>query len=67
MMLIVPSVDLLNVEAKVQSQDVDQVYIGQKAVLRFSSFSQHTTPELNGLVQQISADVSEDQKTGARY
>jgi HlyD family secretion protein len=67
MMLIVPSVDLLNVETKVPSQDVDQVYIGQNAVLRLSSFSQRTTPELNGLVQQISADVSEDQKTGARY
>jgi HlyD family secretion protein len=57
MMLIVPSVDVLNVEARIQRQDVDQVYVGQKAVLRFSSFSQRTTPELNGLVQQISADV----------
>jgi HlyD family secretion protein len=67
MMLIVPSVDVLNVEARIQPQDVDQVYVGQKAVLRFSSFSQRTTPELNGLVQQISADVTEDQKTGAHY
>lgn len=67
MMLIVPSVDVLNVEAKIQPQDVDQVYIGQTAVLRFSSFSQRTTPELKGEVKQISADVSEDQKTGARY
>jgi HlyD family secretion protein len=67
MMLIVPSVDVLNVEAKIQPQDVDQVYIGQTAILRFSSFSQRTTPELNGVVKQISADVSEDQKTGARF
>jgi HlyD family secretion protein len=67
MMLIVPSVDVLNVEAKIQPQDVDQVYIGQAAIVRFSSFSQRTTPELNGVVKQISADVSEDQKTGARF
>jgi HlyD family secretion protein len=67
MMLIVPSVDVLNVEAKIQPQDVDQVYIGQTAILRFSSFSQRTTPELNGVVKQISAEVSEEQKTGARY
>ena len=67
MMLIVPSVDVLNVEAKIQPQDVDQVYVGQTAILRFSSFRQRTTPELNGLVQQISADLSEDQKTGTRY
>jgi HlyD family secretion protein len=62
MMLIVPSVDVLNVEARIQRQDVDQVYVGQKAVLRFSSFSQRTTPELNGLVQQISADVRGSRK-----
>lgn len=66
-MLIVPSLDLLNVEAKIQPQDIDQVHIGQIALLRFSSFSQRTTPELDGTVNQISADVSEDQKTGTRY
>jgi HlyD family secretion protein len=66
-MLIVPSLDLLNVEAKIQPQDIDQVHIGQIALLRFSSFSQRTTPELDGTVSQISADVSEDQKTGTRY
>ena len=37
------------------------------AVLRFSAFNQRTTPELNGEVNRVSADVSEDQKTGARY
>ena len=26
-----------------------------------------TTPELNGQVSRVSADVTEDQKTGARY
>ena len=66
-MLVVPSLDLLNVEAKIQPQDIDQVHIGQIALLRFSSFSQRTTPELDGTVSQISADVSEDQKTGTRY
>lgn len=66
-MLIVPSLDLLNVEAKIQPQDIDQVHIGQIALVRFSSFSQRTTPELDGTVNQISADVSEDQKTGTRY
>ena len=45
----------------------DQVHVGQQAVLRFSAFSQRTTPELNGEVSRLSADVSEDQKTGARY
>jgi HlyD family secretion protein len=40
---------------------------GQKAVLRFSAFNQHTTPELNGEVQLVSADVTADQRTGATY
>nr|WP_235999477.1 HlyD family type I secretion periplasmic adaptor subunit [Bradyrhizobium uaiense] len=66
-MLIVPSLDLLTVEAKIQPQDIDQVHLGQVAHLRFTSFNQRTTPELNGVVKEISADVSEDQKTGTRY
>jgi HlyD family secretion protein len=66
-MLIVPEADALRVEAKIQPQDVDQLHIGQRAVLRFSSFSQRTTPELNGEVTLVSADVSQDQKTAASF
>lgn len=66
-MLIVPSLDLLTVEAKIQPQDIDQVHLGQVAHLRFTTFNQRTTPELNGTVKEISADVSEDQKTGTHY
>jgi HlyD family secretion protein len=66
-MLIVPEADALEVEARIQPQDIDQVRVGQQAVLRFSAFSQGTTPELNGEVIRLSADVSEDQKTGVRY
>jgi len=66
-MLIVPQTDTLQVEAKVPPQEIDQIRIGQPAVLRFVAFSQRTTPELNGTVARISADVSEDTKTGARF
>ncbi len=66
-MLIVPQTDTLQVEAKVPPQEIDQIRIGQPAVLRFVAFSQRTTPELNGAVVRISADVSEDTKTGARF
>ena len=55
------------VEARIAPQDIDQVRVGQQAVLRFSAFNQRTTPELNGEVSRVSADVSEDQKTGARF
>ena len=66
-MLIVPAADALEVEAKIQPQGIDQVRIGQPAVLRFTAFNQRTTPELSGEVSLRSADVSEEQKTGARF
>ena len=66
-MLIVPEADELTVEAKVAPQDIDQVRIGQEAVLRFSAFNQRTTPEINGEVSRVSADVTQDQQTGASY
>ena len=66
LMLIVPESDALEVEVKVQPQDIDQVDVGQNAILRFTAFNQRTTPELNGEVSRVSADVTEDQKTGSR-
>jgi HlyD family secretion protein len=66
-MLIVPQTETLQVEAKIPPQEIDQVRIGQPAVLRFVAFSQRTTPELIGTVVRISADVSEDTKSGARF
>ena len=66
-MLIVPEADNLTVEAKVNPQDIDQVQLGQTALLRFSAFNQRTTPEINGTVTRISADVTTDQRTGVSY
>jgi HlyD family secretion protein len=66
-MLIVPDADVLTVEARVQPQDIDQLQVGQAAILRFSAFNQRTTPELNGEVKLVSPDVAQDQKTGVYY
>ncbi|MFL5025916.1 MAG: HlyD family type I secretion periplasmic adaptor subunit [Microvirga sp.] len=66
-MLIVPQADALTVESKLMPQDIDQVRPGQTAALRFSAFNQRTTPELNGLVTRLSADLTTDQRTGATY
>ena len=67
LMLIVPSADNLIVEAKFAPQDIDQVKIGQRAVVRFTTFNQRTTPELNGVVTRVSADTTVDQRTSAAY
>jgi HlyD family secretion protein len=66
-MLIVPEADNLLVEAKVNPQDIDQVKLGQSALLRLSAFNQGTTPEIYGKVTRISADTSLDQRTGASF
>ena len=66
-MMIVPQADALSVEAKVNPQDIDKLQIGQKTLLRLSAFNQRTTPELNGVVTRVSADVTTDQRTGQSY
>jgi membrane fusion protein, type I secretion system len=66
-MLIVPDSDALSVEAKVAPNDIDQLHVGQSVVLRFSAFNMRTTPEINGNVQWIAPDVTEDKKSGAAY
>ena len=67
LMLIVPDGDDLRVEARIQPNDIDQVRLGQKAVLRFTAFNARTTPELNGEVSLVGADVNQDAKSGANF
>jgi HlyD family secretion protein len=66
-MLIVPQADNLSVEAKVNPQDIDQLQIGQRTLLRLSAFNQRTTPELTGTVSRVSPDTTVDQRSGLSY
>ena len=66
-MLIVPDADALAVEVKIAPRDVDQVYVGQTASMRFAAFDQKTTPEIEGEVSMVSADLTQDQRTGMSY
>lgn len=65
-MLIVPEADELVVEVKIQPQDINNVWLDQKADLRFLAFNGRLTPELSGHISRISADVVQD-KTGAMF
>lgn len=67
LMLIVPEDERLIVEVRVNPQDIDQIKIGQRAVVRFATFNQRTTPEVFGSVSQISADIVLEQRTGVGY
>ena len=68
-MEIVPESDELQIEAKLPPQEVDRVHHGQRAYARFSAFNQHTTPQLEGVVSYVSADLSCDRQanTNAAY
>ncbi|QDM34491.1 HlyD family type I secretion periplasmic adaptor subunit [Tardiphaga sp. vice352] len=67
LMLIVPENDALTVEIRIAPQDIDQLRIGQQVNLRFSAFNQRTTPEISGSLSRVSADITQDQKTGVSY
>lgn len=63
-MSIVPEKETLVIEARVSPIDIDQLYPDQPARIRFSAFNNRTTPELNGWVYRIAADLTRDERTG---
>ncbi|WP_062016822.1 HlyD family type I secretion periplasmic adaptor subunit [Aureimonas sp. AU4] len=66
-MEIVPQDDRLIVEANLPPQDINDVHVGQQTDLRFSAANSRTTPEILGEVLHVSADVSQETRTGASY
>ncbi|VVO30951.1 HlyD family type I secretion periplasmic adaptor subunit [Pseudomonas fluorescens] len=64
---IVPSVSQLVIEAHVQPVDIDRIAIGKLADIRFSAFNSATTPPIQGVVTQVSADRLTDERTGQPY
>jgi HlyD family secretion protein len=66
-MEIVPDTDELQVEARLPPNEIDHVQTGQKGMVRFSAFNQRTTPQLEGLVSYVSADLAHDRQTNAAF
>ena len=66
-MEVVPSNDGFVVEARIPTRDIDNIYIGQFAEIRFSAFNQRLTDVIDGEVIHVSADSFEDEATGERY
>ena len=64
---IVPEKDRLIIEAKVDPQDIDRVKQGLPTGINLTSFNHRNTPELNGTVAYVSADIFEEQKTGMPF
>lgn len=56
-----PQEEELVVEVKLSPSDIDMVHVGQVAYVRFTALNQRTTPEIEGIVERVSADLSRDQ------
>lgn len=67
LLYIIPQDRPLIISAQIDPTHIEQVRIGQKAVVRFSSIDQKTTPELNGTVDHLSPDIFSDDSTGLSH
>ncbi len=63
---IVPLTEELILEVQVSPLDIDRVYDGQEAMIRFSSFG-NRTPTIFGSLLSLSADAIQDPNTGMTY
>ena len=63
----VPTHDTLSVDVRIGTADIDQVAVGQQAVLRFPALNQRTTPEIRGTVMRVGADLTKDPQGNAVY
>ncbi len=59
LMTIVPKEDDLLVEAFINPQDIESIYVGASAKVRISAFKSRTTAPLDGIVTFVSSDVVE--------
>jgi HlyD family secretion protein len=57
-MLIVPELDELVIDAQLSPNDIDQVQVGQLAIMRFPTFDQRTTPQVHASVTQVAANIT---------
>ena len=64
---VVPQDSYLVIRTRINAIDIDQLELNQQATLRFSAFDTRTTPELDGYVTNISADIFTDEATGATF
>ena len=67
LMEIVPVDEDLVIVARIAPTDIDSVYPDLPAQARLTAFSHLTTPILSATVQQVSADILADERTGIPY
>ena len=64
---IIPANDQMMIEARINPIDIDVVYPGLPVDVNLTAFSRRTTPTLPGELVTVSADLFNDERTGAPY
>jgi adhesin transport system membrane fusion protein len=64
---IVPSEDKLLVEAKIIPKDIAFIYVGLKAMVKISAYDFTRYGGLEGVVEHISADTTQDEDGNSFY
>jgi HlyD family type I secretion membrane fusion protein len=64
---VVPSNEMLVVEARIRPQDINHVYADAQARVRLAAFDARTTPMLPGRVTFVSPDRMNDAQTGESW
>ncbi|MEP5759136.1 MAG: HlyD family type I secretion periplasmic adaptor subunit [Litoreibacter sp.] len=67
LMFLVPQDRPLVITGQIEPIHIEEVYIGQDATMRFSTFDARQTPEVFGTVHNISGDAFTDEQNGRRY
>lgn len=66
-MLLVPSDDVLLIQARIQTSEVDQVFVGQNAKVKLTAFDARLLPDMDASVAYVSADSVTDQARDVAY
>jgi HlyD family secretion protein len=66
-MYIVPDNVKLVISVQIPPSQIDQVHIGQDAVVRIDAFDRRHTPDLKGKVKLVSADIITNERTGQSF
>lgn len=66
-LFLVPQDRPLIIEARIRPLNIDEVYISQQVILRFSSFDRRNTADMFGSVTRISPDSFIDEQTGTEF
>lgn len=64
---IVPGASGLVLSMRVNPAEIDRVWVGQQATVRFPALNARVTPDVEGVVAEIAADIATDEISGETY